>query len=75
MSSSRTLHESTSDLGMGRCLRIRLIRDHAGEPDELWISEGWHDGGDDPRRVLGPLPGWVLTEIHEALGQLLDGDI
>jgi hypothetical protein len=67
---TRTLHEATADLGLGRCLRFRLIRDPDGEPAELWISEGWAAGGDDRRRMLGPLPGQALGEILDALRSL-----
>ena len=67
---ARTLHEATADLGTGRCVRVRLIRDHDGEPTELYISEGWHDGGDDRRRMLGPLPGRALPDILAALASV-----
>jgi hypothetical protein len=67
---TRTLHEATADLGLGRCVRCRLIRDTDGEPAELYISEGWHDGGEDRRRALGPLPGHALGEILDALRSL-----
>lgn len=69
---TRTLHQETVDLGCGRCLRLRLIRSLTGEPDELWISEGWHDGGEDRRRMLGPLPGRALEEIRRALAELAE---
>ena len=72
--STRTLQEMTADLGMGRCLRVRLIRDLDGEPDELWLSEGWHDGGDDRRRMLGPLPGRALPGLVAALHALQEGE-
>jgi hypothetical protein len=72
---TRTLHEATADVGMGRCVRARLIRDPDGEPAELWICEGWHDGGEDRRRMLGPLPGRALPEILAALEALsAEGD-
>lgn len=69
---TRTLQEATADVGMGRCVRCRLIRDPDGTPAELWISEGWHDGGEDRRRMLGPLPGRALPELLAALEVLRD---
>ncbi len=70
---TRTLEETTADLGLGRCVRLRLVRDLDGEPAELWISEGWHGGGEDTRRTLGPLPGRILPELLDALAALNGG--
>ena len=61
----RTLQESTASLGTGRCLRLRPIRGTEGEPAGLWISGGWHAGGDARHRNLGPLPGRALVETMD----------
>lgn len=69
---SRKVETVDVQLGAGRVLRLALLRDGEGQPEELRISEGWVDGGGDPLRRVGPIPGRALGELRKAL-QALEG--
>jgi hypothetical protein len=65
-----TIESIPVHLPAGRALWLILTRAPNGEPEHLYIAEGWAEGRTDPQHVVGPLPGMVLGNLISALQEL-----